>query len=659
MNIRSIRFLTTELRKFAIITTCMAIPVIGGMLLCQSLLMKMLREDAQATSSEWASELLAQNPDVLALFSNSTPSLQTMHVLDTGTKLGPIYRFRLWDTSGNLVYKSERLKTDGAPIVLSKKRSANAVALGSIVNEVHRGGPPQNVPFFVESFIPVKRNGIVVGVFDIFLDQSDNQVIYKRSLFLTETIIAILVLIAGGIPGHSLYRQMLKLRDAREDAQFQSEHDRLTGLPNRISLEELARTALALSRRNRKPLAALMIDMDRFKDINDTLGHVTGDKVLKAVAKRLRSSLREGDSVGRFGGDEFVVLQASTYQPAGARFLADRLIALLSEPYEIDGTKLVCGACIGVAILPPDAEDFDTLMACADAALHKAKAEGRNSLSFFEPGMDERIRQRRQIETDIRLALATNAFQLAYQPQYSFRDGGLLGFEALLRWPEGWPAQSPADFIPVAEESGLIDQLGVWALETACRTAAGWPNPVKVAVNLSPIQFRHSNIVSIVEEALRKSGLEPERLELEVTENLWIQNTDTVLTQLKRLHRMGVSIALDDFGTGYSSLSYLWKFPFDTVKIDQSFVRGMETEPKAAAIVNTIMALGRILDLTITAEGVETAEQARILREAGCDQAQGFLFARPLPIASANALANEKPIFALQEPDTIQRLAAS
>jgi EAL domain-containing protein (putative c-di-GMP-specific phosphodiesterase class I) len=273
--------------------------------------------------------------------------------------------------------------------------------------------------------------------------------------------------------------------------------------------------------------------------------------------------------------------------------------------------------------------------------------------------MDEQIRQRRKMEKEIRQALDTNAFQLAYQPLYSFHDGSLLEFEALLRWPEGWPRRSPAEFIPVVEECGLINQLGAWVLETACRAAAGWTNPVKIAVNLSPTQFRNGNIVSVVEEALRKSGLDPERLELEVTENLWIQNTDTVLTQLRRLRRIGVSIALDDFGTGYSSLSHLWKFPFDTVKIDQSFVRGMETEPKAAAIVNTIMALGRTLDLTITAEGVETAEQARILREAGCDQAQGFLFGRPLPIASANALANEKPIFALQEPHIIQRLAAS
>ena len=256
--------------------------------------------------------------------------------------------------------------------------------------------------------------------------------------------------------------------------------------------------------------------------------------------------------------------------------------------------------------------------------------------------MDAKIRERHQIETDIRRALATDSFQLAYQPIHSFHDGRLLGFEALLRWPEGWSSKSPADFIPVAEESGLINHVGVWALETACKTAANWINPLKVAVNLSPVQFRDGDIVSVVKEALRTSGLDPERLELEVTESLWIQDKDSVFNQLNCLRRLGVSIALDDFGTGYSSLTYLWKFPFDSVKIDQSFVREMETEPKAAAIVNTITALGKILDLAITAEGVETPTQARILREAGCDRAQGFLFGRPLSTASANALANSE-----------------
>jgi diguanylate cyclase (GGDEF)-like protein len=642
MELDFIRFLNSERKKIAIFAVCVAVPLLGGLFLCHSLLGKMLREDAQDTSSDWVSMVVAKHPDILGMLSGAAPLARTRQFLDDASQAGDLYRLRIWDASGHLVFKSERMASAGVPI--GGKQVAEAFLSGSIINEVHAGSQPQDVPFFVQSFIPVKKNGAVVGVFEVYLDQSDDEVLYKRSLLLTEMIIGALVLLAGGIPGYGLYRQMLKLRDSRAEALFLSEHDSLTGIPNRHRLSDVGNRALALSRRSKRPVAALMVDLDRFKDINDGFGHATGDKVLMEVAKRLRSSIGEQDAVARFGGDEFVVLQTDMHQPSAAGSLAYRLTKALSEPYQIGDSKLICEASIGVAISPPDAEDFDALVACADAALYKAKEDGRNSVRFFESGMDAKIRQRRQIETDIRRALATDSFQLAYQPLYSFHDGMLLGFEALLRWPEGWPRQSPTDFIPVAEESGLINSVGVWALETACRTAANWTNPLKVSVNLSPVQFREGNIVSIVKKALRTSGLDPGRLELEVTESLWIQDSDSVLNQLRELRRLGVSIALDDFGTGYSSLTYLWKFPIDTVKIDQSFVREMETEPKASAIIQTIMSLGKVLDLTITAEGVETQEQARILKEAGCDQAQGFLFGRPLLVASANALANSECI---------------
>jgi len=641
------RFLNAERRQVAIFAICITLAVVGGMFLCQFLSGKMLRENAQGTSSQWVSLAVARYPDVLSLLSDASPSVQTRHFLDDASQVGDIYRLRIWDATGRLVFKSER--TAFADMPANGKRVAEALVSGSIFDDVHAGSPPRNEPFYVESFIPVKKNGAVVGVFEIYLDQTDDEILYKKSLFLTEIIICALVLLAGGIPGYGLYRQMLKLRDSRAETLFLSENDSLTGLPNRNRLNDAAKRALALSRRTKRRVAALMIDLDRFKDINNDFGQAAGDKVLKAAAKRLRSSIPEEDIVARFGGDEFVVLQIGMHQPNGASSLADRLTRVLAEPYLIDGSELACRASIGIALSSQDEEDLDALVACADAALFKAKASGRNSVSFFEPGMDAKIRERRDIEAGIRRALAADLFQLAYQPLYSFHDGRLLGFEALLRWPEGWPPQSPVEFIPVAEESGLINSIGVWALETACRTAANWAHPLMVAVNLSPVQFRDGNIVSIVKRALESSGLHPERLELEVTESLWIHDSDSVINQLRRLRGLGVSIALDDFGTGYSSLAYLWKFPFNTVKIDQSFVRGMENEPKAAAIVHTITSLGKVLDLTITAEGVETPEQARILKEAGCDQAQGFLFGRPLPALAATALANSERIVAIPE----------
>jgi diguanylate cyclase (GGDEF)-like protein len=630
--------------RLAISAVCIALPLLGGVLLCHSLLGKMLRDDAQNTSSEWVSMLLARNPDIYDLFTGSAPPVQTRHLLDEASQVGDIYRFRICDSAGSVVFKSERMTSAGAGI--DRKRVAEAIASGSITNEVHAGKLPRDVPVFVESFIPVKLNGDVIGVFDIYLDQSGDVVLFKKSISITEIMIGVLVLLAGGIPGYAVYHQMLKLRDARRETLYLSEHDSLTGMPNRARMNEVAKSALALKRTSERPVALLMIDMNRFRDVNDGFGHATGDLVLKEVAKRLWASIRPQDSVARFEGDEFVVLQFGLYQPNGARSLADRLIQVLSEPYEVCGSEVVCRASIGIAISPPDADDFEALIACAHAALNKSKAAGRHPVSFFEPGMDAKNRQRHQIEMGIRRALASNSFQLVYQPIHSFHDGGLLGFEALLRWPEGWSPQAPLDFIPVAEESGLINRLGAWALETACKTAAGWTSPLKVAVNLSPVQFRDGDIAAVVKRALRTSGLNPQRLELEVTESLWIQDKDTVFDQLKRLRRLGVSISLDDFGTGYSSLTYLWKFPFDTLKIDQSFVSVMETDQKAAAIVNTVMALGKTLNLTITAEGVETEAQAEILREAGCDQVQGFLFGRPLSAASTSAMINSMRVVA-------------
>lgn len=653
MKNRVIRFFSTDIGRIVLLAAVILLLAFVGVELSRVVSANMLRADAQSTSSTWALTLAASVDDFPAVIAGTAPSDRTQRLLRDATQIGDIYRYRIWNTREHLVFTSERMSSTRPPATITERygqRIAGSILSGSPFTRAESGEPPENPSYFADSYIPIKRNGIVIGVIETYLDQTADKVLYQRSFLFTEGIIAIAILLAGGLPGYMVYRKMLDHRAAQAEALFLADHDSLTGIPNRKRLGEAAKGALSWTRRNKKYIAALLIDLDRFKDINDSFGHSAGDEVLRVIAMRVKSTIRTEDMVARLGGDEFVVLQVGMAQPAGATSLADRLIAILSEPYDIGGLKLACGASIGVAIAPTDAEEWESLLSCADAALYKAKAEGRNTVCFFEAGMDAILRERRKLEADLQRALETKAFQLAYQPLFSFHDSSLLGFEALLRWPEGWGPQSPAVFIPVAEESGLMAPIGAWVLETACRTAASWTRPLKVAVNLSPVQFRHGDIVAVVKEALHTSGLDPARLELEVTERLWLQDTDTVLDQLTRLRAMGISIALDDFGTGYSSLTYLWKFHFDKVKIDRSFVMEMEIEPKAAAIVNTIVALGKTLNLTTTAEGVETSAQAQALSEAGCDQAQGYLFGRPISATAANALIDAYPTSAAGSP---------
>jgi diguanylate cyclase (GGDEF)-like protein len=642
---RTIRFLYSDKGIIVLLAAMVLLLAIGGVILSRVVAANMLRADARSTSSVWAATLV-EGADIPSLIAGATPSDTTKHLLANASQVGDIYRYKIWSKTGRLIFISERVSSAQNETTLAKghaQRIVDSILSGSTFTETRVGNPPSNPSYFAESYVPIKQNGNVIGILEVYLDQTSDRTLYQSSFLATEGIIAFAVLLAGGLPGFMVYRKMLAHRKARAEAVFLAEHDNLTGIANRKSLGETARSALAWGGRNKSYVAALLIDLDRFKDINDSFGHSAGDELLKAFALRLNSSIRTEDMAARLGGDEFVILQVGMTQPSGASSLADRLMETLSEPYEIGGLQLTCGASIGVAIGPTDATEWDQLLSCADAALYKAKAEGSNTICFFEAGMDAIFQERRRLEIDLRRALKTNAFQLAYQPLFRFHDGTLLGFEALIRWPEGWAPQSPAAFIPVAEESGLIVPIGAWVLETACKTAAAWTKPLKIAVNLSPLQFRHGDIVVVVKQALEESRLEPGRLELEVTESLWLQDTDAVFDKLTRLRAMGISIALDDFGTGYSSLTYLWKFPFDTVKIDRSFVTGMASDPKAGAIVNTIVALGRTLDLTVTAEGVETPAQAQALRESGCNQAQGYLFGRPLSAAAACDLVDANP----------------
>jgi diguanylate cyclase (GGDEF)-like protein len=408
-------------------------------------------------------------------------------------------------------------------------------------------------------------------------------------------------------------------------------HDALTGLPNRVLFNERLDHALARSRRG-EIVATHLLDLDHFKNVNDTLGHPSGDKLLQAVTGRLRALVRESDTIARMGGDEFAILQAGLVQSADAGVLARRVIEVISEPYEIDGQQVVIGTSVGIAIGPTDGTTPEQLMRNADLALYRAKSDGRGAFSFFEASMDARMQERRSMEYDLRKALVAGEFELHYQPIVNLDTSKISGFEALIRWrhPERGIV-APAAFIPLAEEIGFIIPLGEWTIRQACATAARWPGDVKVAVNLSPVQFRNSGLVQTVVNALAASGLGPERLELEITETTLLQDGEATLAMLYQLREIGVSIAMDDFGTGYSSLSYLQSFPFDRIKIDRSFIRDITDGVGSLNIVRAVAALAKGLGMETTAEGVETELQRETVASEGCTEMQGFLFSRPRP----------------------------
>ncbi|MGQ9365658.1 EAL domain-containing protein [Azospirillum sp. ST 5-10] len=437
-----------------------------------------------------------------------------------------------------------------------------------------------------------------------------------------------------GVPARVVaIRDIRERRQAEERIRHMANHDVLTGLPNRVLFHDRTTVALANASRDGHMVALLYVDLDRFKSVNDLLGHQAGDLLLEQVAQRLTGNLRRHDTAARLSGDEFVILQDRIAQPGEAMALAERLVKAFAVPFDLAGQQMVIGASVGIALFPQDGNGVEQLLLNADTALYRAKSDGRGTFRFFEAAMDEHLQSRRRLEHDLRRALAADALHVHYQPLLACDTHSVLGFEALVRWhhPERGLI-SPAEFIPLAEETGLIMALGEWVLRSACRDAAAWPDTVHVAVNLSPVQFRLSDVASLILSILDEAGLPPHRLEIEITEGVLIDDTERVVEVLSVLKAAGVRIALDDFGTGYSSLSYLQKFAFDKLKIDRSFVSGMEDNRQSRSIVRSIITLARSLGITVTAEGVETCAQFQLLKHEACDQVQGFLIGRPAPI---------------------------
>ena len=428
---------------------------------------------------------------------------------------------------------------------------------------------------------------------------------------------------------HGVGSDITGQRRQQEQIAFLARHDSLTKLANRVLFSEMLHQAC--DNCEQTGFALLCLDLDHFKIVNDTLGHATGDGVLVAVAERLRGCIREFDIAARLGGDEFAIILV-TEDPQEAAGIASRIIERVSRPYHFDGQMVQIGMSAGITMAPRDSRNPSGLMKNADLALYRAKAEGRGTWRLYDVEMDERQKDRRILQSALRQAVLRDEFRLEYQPLVDLADGRITGAEALLRWqhPERG-LLAPGEFITLAEEAGLIGQIGEWVLGQACREAAGWPEHVGIAVNLSPLQFRDSGLVEIIDRALAQGGLAPERLELEITETTMLETNSETVDALWQLHGRGVRVALDDFGTGYSSLSYLRRFPFDKIKIDRSFIRDLGYEKDDSSIILAIIGLAERMGMVVTAEGVETPRQAQILTAYGCGQAQGYLFSRPVP----------------------------
>jgi diguanylate cyclase (GGDEF)-like protein/PAS domain S-box-containing protein len=532
----------------------------------------------------------------------------------------------MFDADGRIVLFNERF----AKMVGFSAASLRGLSLLDVIKHWKAAGEIAGDPEeFVARMIAAARDG-----------KSNTRIIEtsaKRALRVIEQPMQ-----AGGWV--STLEDITESREAQAQISYMAHHDALTGLANRTRLVEKLQNALAVLPMRGVSIAVHFIDLDRFKNVNDTLGHDGGDLLLRTVAERLRSVTRIDDMVARLGGDEFVVVQTGVTGKDQAEDFARRLKSAVTAPINFREQVIVATVSVGVALAPADGTNPGRLLKSADLALYKSKADGRNCIRFFVAEMDTELQARSKLERIIRDAVLHDRFELHYQPMFEMSERRLIGFEALIRMPaEDGTLIPPLVFIPVAEDLGLIDKIGAWVLREACRTAATWPEHLTVAVNLSPAQFLADSVSDIVAAALKEAGLAAHRLELEITETLLLGNSEAIMREFQTLKAMGVAIVMDDFGTGYSSLSYLWRFPFDKIKIDRSFMQGFESSSRnAKTVVKTIIALGRELNMRVAVEGVETATQVAFLDKVDGDQAQGFFFGRPVPASevSANILAD-------------------
>jgi diguanylate cyclase (GGDEF)-like protein len=631
-----------SLRNIIVLGVVLAALTSGTWAIQKFAIERLLFQDAVSAGHVWAGYLAKSVTDLEEIANGDKPSAASTAFFESAKTVGNVFRYKIFDAQGHLRLVSDELTavgTDTKNLGEHNAAAAKVVAVGQPHVVAKVGQPPARPSFFAEAYVPVVVDGRTIAIVEAYVDQADKREFFLTTFTLAAVALGLLTAFAFCLPAAAWYRRTMEKQRADERIRFLAHHDAMTSLPNRSRLmERLQESLVALPDRGR--LVALhYIDLDRFKDVNDTLGHDAGDSLIVAAAERLRAIAGRKDIVARLGGDEFALLQIDLASRVEAEQLAARMLAVLGKPYLLNEHESAMTASVGVAIAPGDGGDAMRLMKSADLALYRSKADGRNCVRFFAPDMDAELQTRLRLERAIRDATLRETFVLHYQPLLEMPGERLVGFEALLRLPcDGGSLIGPATFIPVAEEMGLIGKIGTWVLREACRQAATWPQHLKVSVNLSPSQFAAGSVFDAVAAALAESGVSPRRLELEITESLLLGDTDAVMAELHRLKQLGVAIAMDDFGTGYSSLSYLWRFPFDKIKIDRAFMTAFDAaDENVEKIIKTIVALGRSLHMEITVEGVENDRQVAFVREVRCDQVQGFYFGRPMPAADVAA----------------------
>jgi diguanylate cyclase (GGDEF)-like protein len=610
------------MRRLVVVLCVLVLAATGGFAYLRSKTAQLLRLDAITVASEWSHYLVRTTPEFLLILAGELPSPSTLAAYRHAEKLSRVRKFAIYDRHGTLHMSF----LDGEPVEASTETIPLATLSDSQDSPLVARQPEASD--LAQVILPLKVAGHVVGYLSASVDQDGLKSTYLSEALQTAISVAVLLLLVGILVHFGLGFQQ---RKSAAQIRYLARNDALTGLPNRQAFIEALDDILARDATRGRETAVMLVDIDHFMQINDALGQEGGDHVLSAVAQRLATGA-SGGVVARLGGDTFGVIISGEAVTGEAERTGGRILELLTETVEWKSDCVQPFSSVGAAVSPTDGRETSQLMRRADIARYAAKAAGGNRMHFFNDRMGRQYEDRLLLQRTIEGAIAAESFRLEYQPIIDLRSSRVSGFEALVRMkgPTGEEIL-PAIFIPAAERTGAIAAIGRWVLMHACRFAAEWPQNLQIAVNLSPVQFESEMIVEEIATALAVSGLSPQRLEIEVTEGVLLRDSPVIRERLRALQQLGVKVVLDDFGTGYSSLGYLWQFPFDKLKIDQSFIRAIDRNPRARGVLRTIIALGRTLGLPVTAEGIETENEAAFVKKLRCDQAQGYLFSRPLP----------------------------